>query len=168
MPKGKTFNSKQLCRVYCLRQMERLRLRQDFTEYETRIRDRFQELMESENYYDEDFLINAKWVRRGGPHRAIVLRYAAEKGCDRIVNVLLKSGVEFNNTDNYGQTALMFAAQDGHLKCLDLLLKAKADVNKKDNTGQTALMFAIASGSRIVLTYCYRCLPNSVLPAGIY
>jgi len=62
------------------------------------------------------------------------------------VQKLLENGVNVNNRDQEGRTALMYAAFNGHDKIIETLLKYETDLNLRDNNGRTALMFA-ASGS---------------------
>ena len=70
------------------------------------------------------------------------------------VAALLNSGVDINEPDEVGNTALMYASNDEsdavgpwgrNDNLVDLLCSRKdLDINKKNSGGQTALMFAIA------------------------
>ena len=57
----------------------------------------------------------------------------------------LISGVNINDFNSEGKTALMLASEAGHAEVVDTLLSAGANVNIQDSAGQTALMFASES-----------------------
>jgi ankyrin repeat protein len=62
----------------------------------------------------------------------------------------LKSGVDVNAKDRYGQTALMLAAHRGHLEAAQALLRHGADPNVTAKYGLCALMLAILGGHEAV------------------
>ena len=63
------------------------------------------------------------------------------------VNVasLLAEGVEVNQRDRYGQTALMLAARYGWAEVVRLLLEHKADLDVTAKYGLSALMLAVVN-----------------------
>ena len=54
--------------------------------------------------------------------------YAALRGRDKCIDLLLKSGANVNASNIWGETALLKAAAYGRDECMVLLLKAKADM----------------------------------------
>ena len=73
------------------------------------------------------------------------LRSAALEGQYQEVEKAVKQGVNINDPDNRGRTALMLAAYNGHTDIVRLLLEEGAEVDSKNSEGRTALIFA-ASG----------------------
>lgn len=63
------------------------------------------------------------------------------------VNVanLLAEGVEVNQRDRYGQTALMLAARHGWAEVVRLLLEYNADLDVTAKYGLSALMLAVVN-----------------------
>lgn len=82
------------------------------------------------------------------------LHWAAEKGHEGLVRLLLQKGVDVNLQDpgHRGWTALHLAAHRNHEPVVRLLLKMKADVSALDRFDQTALHRAVyrASNEAIV------------------
>lgn len=70
------------------------------------------------------------------------LLVCARKGYIEIAYVLLRTGANVNQSNNYGTTALMATARHGHSELLQLLILLKADVNAKSRDGDDALMSA--------------------------
>ena len=56
------------------------------------------------------------------------LRYAAHKGQNEVVKILIASGTDVNSS-TYGLTPLMFAASNGHKEITKLLITKGADLN---------------------------------------
>ena len=67
---------------------------------------------------------------------------AVRSGDVRTVQAALKSGVDVNERDDTGGTALLYAAAFGSLETVRALLDAKADVNLTASEGATALIWA--------------------------
>ena len=61
-----------------------------------------------------------------------LLSWAAEKGHEAVVQLLLESKVDVNAKDMYGRTPLLCAAKKGHKAIVQLLLKSKADADAND------------------------------------
>jgi len=71
------------------------------------------------------------------------LMYAAAKGDDGSVGLLLRAGASTAGVDKEGWTSLMLAARSGHAGVVRILLDAGADREARDRTGQrTALDWA--------------------------
>lgn len=75
---------------------------------------------------------------------ATPLMYAAIKGDQPMVEVLLQHGAELDARTSFGTTALMWAATNGHQEVVELLLVAGADPLIRDAENRTAKMLATA------------------------
>jgi ankyrin repeat protein len=77
------------------------------------------------------------------------LGYASANGQVDVINALIRSGAEINNTDpeRYCPTPLMVAAQNGHAPAVQALLTAKANPNHTNKFGNTPLMLASNFGN---------------------
>ncbi|EEU38815.1 uncharacterized protein NECHADRAFT_22508, partial [Fusarium vanettenii 77-13-4] len=67
------------------------------------------------------------------------LLYAAERGYEAAVQVLLEAGAEVDHQDVYGAAPLHFAALRGHVSIMRLLLVRGANADLKDKHGFTPL-----------------------------
>lgn len=74
----------------------------------------------------------------------IPLLDASIKGEIANVESLIDNGVDLNERDNYGWTALQLAAAYGHSDIVSLLLRNGADPNQTNAQGRNALMYAAA------------------------
>ena len=63
------------------------------------------------------------------------IHWAADRGNEAMVQILIKNGANVNVQDEDGQTALHYACSVGHEQVIEVLLKAGADVNIVDNEG---------------------------------
>ena len=70
------------------------------------------------------------------------LLVCARKGFLEIAYLLLRSGANANQSNNYLTTSIMAAARHGHKDLLELLILLGADVNAKCLDGDNALMSA--------------------------
>eukprot|EP00003_Mantamonas_plastica_P029064 TRINITY_DN6836_c0_g1_i2.p2 TRINITY_DN6836_c0_g1~~TRINITY_DN6836_c0_g1_i2.p2 ORF type:complete len:194 (-),score=33.30 TRINITY_DN6836_c0_g1_i2:18-599(-) len=75
---------------------------------------------------------------------------------DQVWKKLIDEGVDVNETDRYGYTALMYAAEMGNETIVMQLLDCGADIEATDRNGRTALIFAVDSGDNHVV----QCLIN--------
>ncbi|XP_052186257.1 E3 ubiquitin-protein ligase XBAT33 [Diospyros lotus] len=87
----------------------------------------------------------AKYSTFGGLNSP--LHFAAAKGHNDIVALLLDNGADVNSRNYCGQTALMQACRYGHWEVVQTLLLFKCNVTRADYlSGRTALHFAAVHG----------------------
>lgn len=87
----------------------------------------------------------AKYTTFGGLNSP--LHFAAAKGHDEIVALLLENGADVNARNYCGQTALMQACRYGNWEVVQMLLVFKCNVTRSDYlSGRTALHFAAVNG----------------------
>jgi ankyrin repeat protein len=81
------------------------------------------------------------------------LSWAAEKGHEAVVKLLLEKGAEMETKDdNYSRTPLSWAAEKGHEAVVKLLLEKGAEMETKDdNFGRTPLSWAAMNGHEAVV-----------------
>jgi ankyrin repeat protein len=72
---------------------------------------------------------------------ALVTNPAAAARLER-VRLSLEQGLDVNQADADGRTALMMAAFEGYTEVAELLLDYGAEVDSNDSAGRTALMYA--------------------------
>lgn len=94
--------------------------------------------LEVENYIKAGAFVNPQNVDSGTP-----LHYAAWKGYDRVVNVLLQNKANPNVVGNKGATPLHYAAKFSYLKVVIALLSNGAVYNAVSDNGKTPLDFAV-------------------------
>src|ERR1700754_2752613 len=71
------------------------------------------------------------------------LSWAAEKGHEAVVRLLVKKGADLESKDSrYSQTPLSWAAEKGHEALVRLLVEKGADPESKDSGGGTPLSWA--------------------------
>ena len=73
---------------------------------------------------------------------ARTFREAALTGHVGIVQHALDAGMDVDQVDEGGRTALLLAAFNGHLQVVKILIQRGANVNHRDGVGRTALMYA--------------------------
>ena len=78
---------------------------------------------------------------------------AAFQGMDRVIEELLKSGVDVNAQDVEGRTPLMEACNAFKFDVIKQLVEAGADVNLQDARGCSALMRAAYGGYVDLVNY---------------
>ncbi|XP_041002816.1 E3 ubiquitin-protein ligase XBAT33-like [Juglans microcarpa x Juglans regia] len=98
------------------------------------------------------------------------LHFAAAKGHNEIVALLLENGADANSRNYCGQTALMQACRYGHWEVVQTLLLYRCNVTRADYlSGRTALHFAAVSGHarciRLVVADFVQSAPNEALHA---
>ena len=92
-------------------------------------------------------------------HGRTPLSYAAQKGHETVVKLLLQTGkVDVDSKDEDGRTPLSYAVEGGHEAVVRLLLDSGADVKRRlryvdwvKGTGQTVLMLAVENGHEAVV-----------------
>lgn len=93
------------------------------------------------------------------------LHFAAAKGHNEIVNLLLEHGADVNIRNYCGQTALMQACRYGHWEVVQTLLLYKANVSRADYLNRrTAFHFAAVNGH----ARCIRLLVSDYIPSAPY
>ncbi|KAF2317961.1 hypothetical protein GH714_041285 [Hevea brasiliensis] len=80
----------------------------------------------------------------------VSLCFAALRGDDSLLHKLLKRGLDPNESDNNGRSALHIAASKGSENCVLLLLDYGADPNCKDSDGNVPLWEAMLAGHEAV------------------
>ncbi|KAK8515503.1 hypothetical protein V6N13_139519 [Hibiscus sabdariffa] len=85
-------------------------------------------------------------LTRGRMDLPLNLCFAALRGDDLLLHQLLKRGLDPNEADNNGRTALHIAASKGSENCILLLLDYGADPNCKDSEGNVPLWEAMLAG----------------------
>uniref|UniRef100_A0A7S0A134 Uncharacterized protein n=1 Tax=Pyrodinium bahamense TaxID=73915 RepID=A0A7S0A134_9DINO len=82
---------------------------------------------------------------------------AAAGNIGRVEQLVLKDGVDVNEQDDEGVTALMAAARAGQLKVVSRLLELRQPtLNATDAAGRTALDYAVEAGQEDVVSYMTR------------
>ncbi|PON84120.1 Voltage dependent potassium channel [Trema orientale] len=89
-------------------------------------------------------------LARGRMDLPLSLCFAALRGDDLLLNQLLKRGLDPNESDNNGRTALHIAASKGSENCVLLLLDFGADPNSRDTDGNVPVWEAILGGHATV------------------
>ncbi|KAI4335782.1 hypothetical protein L6164_014392 [Bauhinia variegata] len=92
-----------------------------------------------------------KMLARGRMDLPLSLCFAALREDDFLLNQLLKRGLDPNESDKDGRTALHIAASKGNDKCVMLLLNFEADPNIEDSYGNVPLWEAMLGGHESVI-----------------
>ncbi|XP_072993104.1 potassium channel AKT1-like [Typha latifolia] len=82
-------------------------------------------------------------LTRGRLDLPITLCFAVTRGDDVLLHQLLRRGLDANESDNNGHTALHIAASKGNEHCVRLLLDYGADPNSRDSDGIVPLWEAL-------------------------
>ncbi|KAJ7956634.1 Potassium channel like [Quillaja saponaria] len=90
-------------------------------------------------------------LARGRMDLPLSLCFAAIRGDDLLLHQLLKRGLDPNETDVNGRTALHIASSKGSENCVLLLLDYGADPNSRDSDGSVPLWEAILGGHESVI-----------------
>ncbi|PON66446.1 Cdk-activating kinase assembly factor [Trema orientale] len=105
----------------------------------------------------------AKYSTFGGLNSP--LHFAAAKGHNEIVSLLLENGADVNSRNYCGQTALMQACRYGHWEVVQTLLLFRCNVVRADYlSGRTALHFAAVNGH----VRCIRLVVADFVPSAPY
>ncbi|KAM0258573.1 hypothetical protein ACHAQJ_003744 [Trichoderma viride] len=93
-----------------------------------------------------------KWDLNSQDHyNRTPLSWAAERGHEAIIQLLLKAGAEIDSKDKRDRTPLFWAASGGHEAVVKLLLEAGAEIDSKDEYNQTPLGQAADEGHEAVV-----------------
>src|SRR5436189_246528 len=79
------------------------------------------------------------------------LSWAAEKGHEAVVKLLLEKGAELESKNRYGQTPLSCAAKNGHETVMKILLEMRAELESIDYDGRTPLSRAAKMGNKTMV-----------------
>ncbi|RDX61437.1 Potassium channel AKT1, partial [Mucuna pruriens] len=82
-------------------------------------------------------------LARGRMDMPITTCFAASRNDDLLLHRMLKKGLDPNELDKNGKTALHIAAFNGNMHCVTLLLEYGADPNSKDLDGSVPLFEAM-------------------------
>ncbi|KAJ4843481.1 RAC-alpha serine/threonine-protein kinase [Turnera subulata] len=85
-------------------------------------------------------------LARGRMDLPLSLCFAALRGDDLLLQQLLKRGLDPNESDNNGRSAMHIAASKGFENCVLLLLDYGADPNSRDSDGNVPLWEAMLAG----------------------
>ncbi|MFS7982272.1 putative cyclic nucleotide-binding domain, potassium channel, voltage-dependent, EAG/ELK/ERG [Helianthus anomalus] len=91
-------------------------------------------------------------LARGRMDLPLSLCFATLRGDDHLLQKLLERGLDANESDNNGRTALHIAASQGNINCVLLLLDYGADPNSRDSEGNVPLWEAILGNHEQVIT----------------
>jgi ankyrin repeat protein len=80
-----------------------------------------------------------------------LLLWAAEKGHEAVVKLLLEAKADVNSKDENSRTLLFLAAEGGHEAVVKLLVEKGADINTKDKDGLTPLSWAAGNGHEAIV-----------------
>lgn len=95
---------------------------------------------ESENHNQAKKILEQKGI----DYTLDAFMKSADSGNNPVVKLFIEAGMNVNEKDSNGRTALMYASQKmGHASTVQLLLDHGANVNEKDKDGVTALMSAL-------------------------
>ncbi|XP_047308580.1 potassium channel AKT1-like [Impatiens glandulifera] len=105
-----------------------------------------QHLKEQKDPIMERVLIETEnMLARGRLDLPLTLCFAAVRGDDQLLQQLLRRGLDPNESDNNGRTALHIAASNGNENCVNILLDFGADPNSIDTEGNVPIWEAIAA-----------------------
>ncbi|KAF8400701.1 hypothetical protein HHK36_014001 [Tetracentron sinense] len=90
-------------------------------------------------------------LARGRMDLPLSLCFATIRGDDLLLHQLLRRGLDPNESDNNGRTALLIAASKGSENCVLLLLDYGADPNSRDSEGNVPLWEAILGRHETVI-----------------
>ncbi|XP_050212661.1 potassium channel AKT1-like [Mercurialis annua] len=106
-----------------------------------------QHLKEQKDPLMEGLLLETEnMLARGRMDLPLSLCFAAQRGDDSLLHQLLKRGLDPNESDNNGRSALHIAASIGSENCVLLLLDYAADPNCKDSEGNVPIWEAMVNG----------------------
>ncbi|KAJ8422233.1 hypothetical protein Cgig2_013412 [Carnegiea gigantea] len=105
-----------------------------------------QHLKEQKSEFGESLAEIERMIGRGKLDVPLSLCFAARRGDDILMQRLLKQGLDPNESEDSGRTALHIAASNGSVKCVRLLLDYGADPDCRDQEGSVPLWEAMQGG----------------------
>ena len=79
------------------------------------------------------------------------LSWAARRGHEAVVKLLVEKGVDLDSKDRHGRTPLSYAVGNGHEVVVELLVEKGVDLDTKDRHGRTLLSWAAENGREVVV-----------------
>ncbi|KAF8377087.1 hypothetical protein HHK36_030460 [Tetracentron sinense] len=140
-----TVRTKQLSQILCLKRTAFLNIIQaNIGDWPIIMNNLLQHLKELKDPLVEQVLTEMEsMLARDRMNLPLSQFFATMRGNDLLLHQLLKRGLDPNDSDNNGRTALHIAASMGSEKCVLLLLENGADPNSKDSEGNVPLWEAI-------------------------
>jgi serine/threonine-protein phosphatase 6 regulatory ankyrin repeat subunit B len=87
-------------------------------------------------------------------HQNTVLHWAAKLGYEQeVITLLVKTKLNANSVNSYGETPLMLAASEGYLSIVKNLIAHDADINRAADNGEQALHFALRAKHTLIAAY---------------
>ncbi|XP_048490991.1 potassium channel AKT1 isoform X2 [Beta vulgaris subsp. vulgaris] len=105
----------------------------------------------NDNITRENLAEVEKMIGHGRLDLPLSLCFAAIRGDDHLMHRLLKRGLDPNESEDSGRTALHIAASNGSEKCVNLLLDYSADPDCRDQEGSIPLWDAMQGGHEAVV-----------------
>jgi len=93
-------------------------------------------------------------INRKGIEGIAALHFAADRGSNAIVTLLLLNGADINLQDDDGQTAAHYASLVGNSEVLSTLIQSGIDTSIRDNDENTALDVAADEKVKQILQHC--------------
>ncbi|CAF3851986.1 unnamed protein product [Rotaria sp. Silwood1] len=81
-----------------------------------------------------------------------LLHWAADRGNESMIRLLVKYGAKLNVRDEDGQTPLFYAANSSNIPCMKLLLELGADPSIPNNDGELPSSVSQTDEERTVWT----------------
>jgi hypothetical protein len=91
-------------------------------------------LVELEAFLEEHKGVDVNLYQVGGTRS---IHFAAYRGHEAYMSLLIEANADLEVRDNTGLTALRLASNADNLECLQVLIESKADVNAADDRGMT-------------------------------
>ncbi len=85
--------------------------------------------------------------------QTITLNIAIQKDDVNQVRSFAEKGVDLNDIDRYGNTALNIACYNGNMEIIRILVDYGANINKKDRRGSNPIIIAAFKGSYEITEY---------------
>ncbi|KAL8158701.1 hypothetical protein V2J09_000238 [Rumex salicifolius] len=151
-PQVFTVRTKRLCQLLRMNRNNFLNIVQSCVGDGTIIMNNlFQHLKDSKNPILEKILVETENMLGRGRLDLINLCFAAVRGNHLLMLQLLKRGLDPNESEESGRTALHVAASKGSEKCVLFLLDYGADPNCRDKEGSVPLWEAMVAGHKAVV-----------------